>query len=329
MGIFRVIAPCLVVFSLVSSAATLPPDRLLHPADTEVEFLAGLSGTVSVNFAKKLLVKCADGTAEAKYADLCRIGGWLQQDRRPPEQFPWPELKAQVLYFGEMHMGQEAKIFLTNHMADLRKHGVGALALEMFNSKNQPILDLYFDGLATIDEVKTAMVKEWNYDSEGYLSAIEAAKANGMRILAIDDRSEGWNGGFLPALIRRDAHMAKVIAEVIQGQPDLKIAVLVGRMHSFGKFSEENLVLSQPAVLREQYGITTQSLMVFSDREVGNVGPNSMQKAIMGEGVSSILAAPAGYGYTDFFLFLRYPVPASYPAYIAEPSWDEKIRHIN
>jgi len=329
MGILRFIVPVVVVFSLHASAATLPPDHLLYPADTEVEFLAGLSGSVSVNFAKKLLVKCADGTAEIKYADLCRIGGWLQQDRRSPAQFPWDELKAQVLYFGEMHMGQEAKTFLTDHMIELKKQGVGALALEMFNSKNQPILDLYVAGLATIEEVKTALVKEWNYDSEGYLSAIEAAKAHGMRILAIDDRSEGWNGGFLPALIRRDAHMAKVIAGVIQAQPDLKIAVLVGRMHAYGIFSDENLVLSQPAVLREQYGITTQSLMVFSNREVGNVGPNSMQKAIMGEGVPSILAAPAGYGYTDYFLFLRDPVPPSYPAYINEPSWQEKLRHLN
>lgn len=330
MRFIRVLAAGLAWASLSASSATLPTDSFLYPADSEVEFLAGLSGTVSVNFARKLLVKCADGTAEPKYADLCRMGAWLEEDRRSVEEFPWAELNAQVLYFGEMHMGQESKTFLTEHMGDLKRQGVGAVAMEMFNSTNQPILDRYLANEATIDEVKTALVREWNYESQGYLNILAAAKANGMKLIALDDRSDGWSGGFLTAIVKRDAHMAQVIAQAIKNDPGLRIAVLCGRMHSYGVFSTENLILSQPAVLRETYGISTQSLMVFSDREVGNVGPNNLQKAIMGEGVSSILKSPAGYAFTDYFLFLRYPAaPVPLYNFPGEPSPEVKLKHID
>jgi hypothetical protein len=289
------------------TAATVPEDYFLYPIDTEVDFLIGNRGGVSVNFARKLVPRCVDGTADEKYADLCRAADWVKTRSLDVEKFPWPQLQAQVIYFGEMHFGQEAKEFMSEHMADLKNQGVGAIGLEMFNSVDQDILDRYLADKATLEEVKTRLIKNWNYESAGYLKVIAGAKAHGLALLALDDRSLGSVGDFFKTLQLRDFHMAKIIADAIAARPSLKMAVLCGRMHAFGEFSKEKLVLSQPAILRDQHAITTQSVLVFSEVEVGAVGFNIMQKAILGERVSSVLIPPEGYGYGDFFLFLKSP----------------------
>jgi hypothetical protein len=122
------------LFTLTVTAETLPKDYFLYPADTEIDFLLGNRNSVSVNYARKLIGKCDDGSVDPKYADLCRAADWIRHYTSSVEQFPFEQLTAQVLYFGEMHLGQESKHFLAAHIDDLRRQGIGALGMEMFNS---------------------------------------------------------------------------------------------------------------------------------------------------------------------------------------------------
>jgi hypothetical protein len=76
-------------------------------------------------------------------------------------------------------------------------------------------------------------------------------------------------------------------------------------MHAFGIFSDQDLILSQPAILRETYKISTQSVMVFSNVEMSVPGFSAMELAVYGNGVSMVTAMPADYKYTDYMLFVR------------------------
>jgi hypothetical protein len=289
----------------VFAATTVPDTHFLYPVDEEINFLLGNTNSVSVKYAKKLLPKCDDGTVDPKYLDLCKAANDIRKSTLTLEQMPWNKLTAQVIYFGEMHLGQESKIFLAEHIADLKKRGIGAIGMEMFNSVHQDLLDLYFKDQASLEDVKKTLESEWGYESANYLKMIAAAKANGLRIIALDDRSHDWEGGFMPSIHDRDLHMAGVIAEAINTEPGLKVAVLCGRMHAFDNFSDSKKILSQPAILRDQFGISTQSLLIYSALELSNPGYNAMQTAILGEGVSSITEMPGDYAYADYMLFLR------------------------
>jgi uncharacterized iron-regulated protein len=205
-------------------------------------------------------------------------------------------------------------------MRDLKNRGYGALGMEMFNSKHQTELDQYMRGELTREQIEAVLRSGWNYESSGYLNVMDAAKAEGLRLLALDDRDVPWSDWF-QSLLTRDQHMAGVLAGAIRETPDLKIAVLCGRMHAFGVYSEDKLVLSQPARLRENYGITTQSVLVYSALEPGDAGFNVMQKAIFGVDVPTLMIPPAGYAYGDVFLFLRDPKTPPAPASVTPGPW--------
>lgn len=295
------------LFFQFAFAGTLPADHFLYPADQEVVFLAGLDAPVPLSLpaVQRILLRCDSGTAGPKYSAICEMASRIRQNSMPVQPFPWSELTAPVLFFGERHPDTDIKFFLTENMDQLRALGINALALEMFNSRQQGVLDAYLADQLTADELRAELGKVWGYSSihDVYMTLIEAAKSHGMRLIALDDRDTDVQGGFFEEIHFRDRHMANVLSEAVLKDPSLRVMVLSGSFHAFRSFSSQGLVRSFPALFREITGLRTQSIITLGDRDPCTF--NTLQKAIEGEGVSSLLKFPAEYEYEDFALFLR------------------------
>lgn len=293
----------LLAFAIPVLAGTVPANDFLYPADSELKPLAGIEYGHGPNGTRDLLNRCEAGQAKPNEIIWCDVGAAVKATDIPVEQFDWKVLTAQVVFFGEVHPEQDIKKFLMDHMHDLQRQGVNTFAMEMFNVEQQDLLDRYLRDEATIDEVKKAIESVWYYESSGYLKVIEAAKAEGFRILALDDRAHIHGPDFFGEIHARDRHMAEIISGAIAKDPSTKIAVLCGQMHAYGIYSKQDLTRSLPALLRKEHQITTQSALAYGT--LMDNGLRIVQQVIHGGLASSITSLPPTFEYGDFILFLR------------------------
>jgi hypothetical protein len=296
----------LFVFCLQIKAFANPveQDHLLYPADRDFLFISGIEDTVSKYAVKKAIERCDSGKTKDTDGPFCQAAKGFRDPSLNFSDLPWSDLQAQVLFFGERHFDQEIKYYLRDNLENLKKLGITTIGFEMLNSKNQPVVDAYMNGETDMQPLKTAFEKDWAYESAGYFALIEAAKAAGLRVLALDDREGAKDIPlFFDQLRARDAHMAANIDREISQSPNRKVAVLSGRLHAVENFSIEGLTESMPSLLRKSYGISSISILEFNKTD-GN-GFNAMKKYLHGDLATGVLKLPADYAYADYILFFR------------------------
>lgn len=168
-----------------------------------------------------------------------------------------------VVYFGETHTNQQAKIFLRNILAGLKEKGFSVLALEMFNIDQQNVLDGYFSGNISREKLKQSLLSDWNYKAEEYLNLIEEARKLGIRPLAIDNRSLVETRDFVEGLHQRDQIMAEKISSFLMMSSDVKIIVLAGSLHAQYFLNRTSKIPSQIELLEKLSGIRALSFTLL------------------------------------------------------------------
>ncbi|MCT7949598.1 ChaN family lipoprotein [Ancylothrix sp. C2] len=138
-------------------------------------------------FSLGFLLLCT-GTAEAQ-----KITSPVEQQIYTREQF-FPLLeKANVVYLGETHDSE------ADHKAQLQiiqqlhsKNPKIAIAMEMFQRPFQGVIDDYLAGKISEVELfeKSEYNKRWGFDWELYAPILRFAKANNLRVLALNTPSE-------------------------------------------------------------------------------------------------------------------------------------------
>lgn len=158
---------------------------------------------------------------------------------------------SRVFFVGEFHNDPKAKMLLASQLPALRKAGFTALALEMFVSTDQGLLDAFSNGQASPQQVAERLRTSWGWIPEAYVSLMTAAKQLGMKLLALDmDRNVTYS------IEERDAHMASVLRAVLVRNPAEKIVTLQGGQHTQWKQN------SQSQLLELQAGIPTSRVWI-------------------------------------------------------------------
>jgi uncharacterized iron-regulated protein len=186
---------------------------------------------------------------------------------------------AKVVFIGEHHPNESSRKYVISQLGDLKEKGFTVLALEMFNSKNQELLDRFSKNEASSKDLLMYLKAEWGWRPETYVALLEEAKKLGMKLVAIDDRT----GGDTPA---RDQNMAQVLAKLVVEQPETKIVVFSGGIHASLESRERMHFL-----FKKKTGLPTFSIMIDwkndFNRNVADGFPNESVYALVGDAFDS------------------------------------------
>lgn len=161
-------------------------------------------------------------TAEGRYqADQQDFLAEAVRQRRPVD---WGELMRdnRVLLLGENHSNDTVREFLRQQAAELRRAGITHYGIE---APHHPAFDALNAGLP-VDWGDVRCGPGWG----NWTDAVEAMAAQGIQIVPFDVNQPGSPRGS-PLRDIREAAMAKTIAEVLRGDPNARMVVLVGNLH--------------------------------------------------------------------------------------------------
>ncbi len=208
---------------------------------------------------------------------------------------------AQVTFFGERHIDKLNQISMAQIIE--RGQNLDVLALEMFNSRDQLVLDQYLKDEVDLGEVKRVLNRSWNYSDEGYLEMIKAAKRKGLKILAIDNRTEFDGLPFSDNLYQRDQHMAQILAQHLRKNPKDNIFVYTGKMHSFKSLSLKGKILSVTEMLKEHISeLQIKNYFLFAKKE--NALPLHSMRIVSSIKDQVVVESEALRPYVDGAVFL-------------------------
>ena len=201
-------------------------------------------------------------------------------------------------------------------MVLLKKSGITHIGMEMFNSNRQPLLNEYFAGRASRNDVLDLLDGEWGWRANDYMKLVDSAMAEGIQIVAL-------NGRHLLKLMPkqshsselkfRDEHMASVLADLVLKTPNAKVLALVGFAHARYDSSSSGEVY-QPQILLGSKNIGSVSYIIdyLDPRFSGNKSPLRVVKgpirtAVEDSGLSSqwlFLPVPREKALCDGYIFI-------------------------
>lgn len=142
----------------------------------------------------------------------------------------------QLLGLGECHYVRAQRVLLAEVLPDLKKQGVTDLALEL-PPESQKMLDQYSAPArtSTIDrEVLPFFAR-----TDSYLQILRSARDAGLRLHAVDTRSDSAN---------RDRSMANAIENIFDANPTAKVVFLAGWTHVEDNSSSAVSLLSKRGI---------------------------------------------------------------------------------
>ncbi len=149
------------------------------------------------------------------------------------------ENASKIVIIGETHPVDELREELRNNIKEFKKLGFTHLAMEALPSARQQLLDDYYAGKATRQQVVEALKKDWGWSPESYMKLIDAAKEEGIKIVCLDvkltkEQKEKWakEKDYSADERFREAHWAKIMDEQLKADPKAKIMALVGMGHT-------------------------------------------------------------------------------------------------
>jgi hypothetical protein len=168
-----------------------------------------------------------------------------------------------VVLFGESHPGAQVKIELAQNMSLFKQLGFTCLGLEMFSTDVQDMLDEYFRTGKNREELLQYLKDVWGYSTaEYYMKLIEAARKNGIRIIALDMPKQLQEQlDVVEWLDARDKYMSKTISEIL-AEDGGRMLVLCGKGHLKGIKS----------ILEEKHGLNVVSVFFVGGKQFLQVG---------------------------------------------------------
>lgn len=298
-----ILFPLLLVLIFVSNAAsyadTLPEGHILHPRSRKAIQLTGIEELASSNQVRRAIQDCVSPHL------LCQlIASFRNSSQLHTINNAFSRTEAQLLFLGERHINEEIQYSLANHLFVLKDNQFDSIALEMFNHSDQKYLDQFSRGELTLSEIENVLKKNWSYSPAGYLAILQQARELEMKLIALDNRKETSQLSFSDNLVERDQFMAQVLLNHLQSDPNQKIIVYSGRLHSFQSFdASEAQTISE--VLKETLpNLKTESLLFFSYRERSAL--SELRKFLKPE-QSLVFKAPEFHPFFDGAILLADP----------------------
>jgi Haem-binding uptake, Tiki superfamily, ChaN len=146
-----------------------------------------------------------------------------------------PELEQQylspdVLLLGDYHALAASQNFAAELLERISAdHRPVILALEMVFARDQRVLDRWFRGEISEDELRTGIRydAEWGYDWEPFARLLRQAKRCATAVYGIDSGPRGS----MRRIAARDRHAAAKIAELREKFPQARVLALFGEAH--------------------------------------------------------------------------------------------------
>lgn len=158
---------------------------------------------------------------------------------------------ARVALFGETHTNDAARDELIDNMADFKKLGFSHISLEALPSNRQPLIDDYYAGKATRQQVLDALKEDWGWNPESYMRLIDSAKAHGLKTICLDvkipkEQAEKWReeGKYTEDSRVREEHWAKIMNDHLAKDPEARILTLAGKGHTGIDHNQERWLTS-------------------------------------------------------------------------------------
>lgn len=250
------------------------PDPHLPPIDLRVTLALGISELTPIRSQYRRCEIASPSTNQSTpfSVDACSALSYVRKNVRPvprntPEEKSLFQSWSQVVYFGEVHLDEQSKDFVKTILPSLKAQGYDTLALEMFEAKDQKILDDFYENRSSLEQVGQALKASWNYDAKPYLRMIEAAHREGMRILALDNRIPGHQN-FIADLIRRDRFMAEQVLLHLQKNPKSKVVAYTGGLHAVCRLTEDGSMPTQVEILNAS-GISANCFTLRAKKKSG------------------------------------------------------------
>ncbi|HEX4823447.1 MAG TPA: ChaN family lipoprotein [Candidatus Polarisedimenticolaceae bacterium] len=169
--------------------------------------------------------------------------------------------RADVVYVGDFHADAECQYLAARLLESMARPGRHlALGIEFVYTRQQEILDRRQRG-AIDDRTFLRRIhyrEEWGYPWDGFRDLLDAARALGVRVVALDRPPRGGFDG----LRRRDAHAARGIASMLLARPRTAMMVLFGESH----IAQSHLP-GQVEQLLAARGVKRRAITVFQDPE--------------------------------------------------------------
>lgn len=188
-----------------------------------------------------------------------------------------------LVYFGETHLDVVAKNFMVDQMSTFKKLGFTHIALEIFEVREQKMLDDYMAGKINDDIITDYLKYEWGWcDPRFYLEIVKAAKREKLKIIALDpsrtDRDKPWpefrntNAFYdekyidtLPEI--RENSIAQILINHLR-HPENRIITLIGSEHINPTSVEA--VEYQPQIIKNKTGVESVNFQIQSLEEMRN-----------------------------------------------------------
>jgi hypothetical protein len=183
----------------------------------------------------------------------------MHVDGAPARTLDWGDLAVgpeAVVYFGDVHGSVAIKRELAAAMPDFADAGAVVLAVEMLHVSDQPLLNAYGTDPAARAAVGKRIADHWRAPAETYLALLDAAKAAGLELVALNPDSTGGekDDSYSPdgagEKSARNARMAAQLAALARRHLGHRVLVFIGADHARAG--------AQPAQLKED-GIASRS----------------------------------------------------------------------
>lgn len=279
------------VLSFALNAITLPDEHFLFPRDREIMWISGVEDAVSNSELRSLAKQCR----VIREFDSC---DWIEQFKQAEIQnLDTFQFSEQIVFLGERHIDPTHQAALNDI---IHKNDFQVLALEMVNHGDQTFLDQYLSNQISLAVLEEVFSRAWNYESSGYMKAIESAKQKGMKIIALDDRALFNRETFSENLRKRDEQMAKVLNDYLIQKPNERILVYSGKMHAFKLHSREGKIKSLRQLVHAQ---DMASYFLFGPKEK-NLMTNSFKMFIQTE-QSKVVKSHSFSDYIEGAIFIK------------------------
>lgn len=150
---------------------------------------AALFGAALALSPKDLFVQQTKSPELACDAETKGISDFITKHKELVDYTKLWESETPVLFIGERHTLNSDKDEIIKNLPILKKLGMTHLAMEMLREEEQQIVDDYLSGKISREIILEIFKNGWDKGPgipEKYMELLDAAKLNGMRILAVD-----------------------------------------------------------------------------------------------------------------------------------------------
>jgi len=207
-----------------------------------------------------------------------------------------------ILFLGENHSNTAIREHIQQHAVNLKNAGITHYAIEAKDTGNE-----VFERLNKGEAVDLSRV-DVGPGRRDYEEAIQAMAAKGITVVAVDiDQS------LKPTKEEREAHMTRNLQQILEENPDAKIAYLVGSFHTSKAVFSDGVISTRERL--EEAGVSS-TVVCFAggNNDVPRVLTDAARKAgltnrefmldMRNYSDSKSSGVPFGAGQTDYVIHL-------------------------